>query len=48
MSDSDNRKIFGVIVECAKLTPEIFVKAIEEMTRAYLKRKSCTKSPQMV
>ena len=33
MSDSDNRKIFGVIVECAKLTPEIFVKAIEEMTK---------------
>ena len=39
MSDSDNRKIFGVIVECAKLTPEIFVKAIEEMTKDSINRR---------
>ena len=31
MSDQENRKTLGIIVECAKLTPEIFKKAIEDM-----------------
>lgn len=31
MADSENRKTLGVIVECAKMTPEIFSKAVEEM-----------------
>ena len=30
MSDQESRKTLGVIVECAKLTPEIFTKAIED------------------
>ena len=33
MSDSESRKTLGVIVECAKLTPEIFAKAIEDMIK---------------
>lgn len=31
MADSENRKTLGVIVECAKMTPEIFAKAVSEM-----------------
>ncbi len=31
MSDHENRRTLGVIVECAKLTPEILAKAIEDM-----------------
>lgn len=31
MSDSESRKTLGIIVECAKMTPEIFRKAIAEM-----------------
>lgn len=31
MSDSESRKTLGIIVECAKMTPEIFQKAIAEM-----------------
>lgn len=34
MADSENRKTLGVIVECAKMTPEIFSKAVEEMLRS--------------
>lgn len=30
MSEYENRKILGIIIECAKLTPEIFEKAIED------------------
>lgn len=33
MSDQESRKTLGVIVECAKLTPEIFTKAIEDMIK---------------
>lgn len=33
MSDYESRKTIGVIVECAKLTPEIFTKAIEDMMK---------------
>lgn len=33
MSDHENRRTLGVIVECAKLTPEIFAKAIEDMLK---------------
>lgn len=33
MSDHENRKTLGVIVECARLTPEIFAKAIEDMLK---------------
>ncbi len=33
MSDIESRKTLGVIVECAKLTPEIFEKAIEDMLK---------------
>lgn len=33
MSDQESRKTLGVIVECAKLTPEIFTKAIEDMMK---------------
>lgn len=31
MSDSENRKLLGIVVECTKMTPEIFEKAIEDM-----------------
>lgn len=31
MADGDNRKILGVFVECAKMTPEIFAKAVSEL-----------------
>ncbi|MDE5771931.1 MAG: PcfB family protein [Ruminococcus sp.] len=31
MFDSENRKTLGIIVECAKMTPEIFAKAVSEM-----------------
>ncbi len=34
MADSENRKVLGVIVECAKMTPEIFAKAVEDMTKS--------------
>lgn len=33
MSDHENRRTLGVIVECVKLTPEIFTKAIEDMLK---------------
>ncbi|MCM1529752.1 MAG: PcfB family protein [Alistipes sp.] len=33
MSDREIRKTLGVMVECAKLTPEIFAKAIEDMLK---------------
>lgn len=33
MSDQESRKTLGIIVECAKLTPEIFTKAIEDMMK---------------
>lgn len=33
MSDHENRRTLGVIVECAKLTPEIFAKAVEDMLK---------------
>ena len=33
MSDQESRKTLGVIVECMKLTPEIFTKAIEDMMK---------------
>lgn len=33
MSDSESRKTLGLIVECAKLTPEIFAKAIDDMLK---------------
>lgn len=33
MSDQESRKTLGVIVECMKLTPEIFTKAIEDMIK---------------
>ncbi len=33
MSDIESRKTLGLIVECAKLTPEIFEKAIEDMLK---------------
>lgn len=33
MSDSESRKTLGVIVECAKMTPEIFAKAIEGLVK---------------
>ena len=33
MSDSESRKTLGVIVECAKMTPEIFTKAIEDLVK---------------
>lgn len=33
MSDRESRKTLGVMVECAKLTPEIFAKAIEDMLK---------------
>ncbi len=31
MSDSENRKLIGMVVECAQMTPEIFEKSIEDM-----------------
>ena len=31
MSDYESKKNLGVIVECAKMTPEIFAKAIEDL-----------------
>lgn len=40
MSDYENRKTLGVIIECAKMTPEIFNKAINEMLDNLSKRKS--------
>lgn len=33
MADSENRKLIGIVVECAKMTPEIFEKAIEDMLK---------------
>ncbi len=33
MSDYESKKTIGVIVECARLTPEIFAKAIEDMLK---------------
>lgn len=33
MSDRENRKTLGIIVECAKLTPEMFQKAIDDLLR---------------
>lgn len=39
MSDHENRKTLGVIVECAKLTPEIFAKAIEDMLKNIANKK---------
>lgn len=33
MSDYESKRTLGVIVECAKLTPEIFTKAIEDMMK---------------
>lgn len=33
MSDRENRKTLGIIVECAKLTPEMFQKAIDDMLK---------------
>lgn len=44
MSDSENRKLLGVTIECAKLTPEIFAKAITEMTSNIANRKSSGKT----
>lgn len=41
MSDQESRKTLGIIVECAKLTPEIFTKAIEDMIKNL-----STKQPQ--
>lgn len=31
MADSENRKLLGIVVECAKMTPDIFTKAVGEM-----------------
>lgn len=31
MSYNENKKTLGVIIECAKMTPEIFAKAVSEM-----------------
>ncbi len=33
MSDYESRKTLGIIVECAKLTPEIFAQALEDMIK---------------
>lgn len=40
MSDYENRKTLGVIIECAKMTPEIFAKVINEMTNNIEKNKT--------
>lgn len=44
MADIDNRKILGITVECAKLTPEIFQKAIGEMINNISNHKSSGKT----
>ena len=33
MTEHENRKTLGIIIECVKLTPEIFTKAIEDMMK---------------
>ena len=40
MADSENRKILGITIECAKMTPEIFEKAIKEMINNISNHKS--------
>lgn len=44
MSDYENRKTLGVIIECAKMTPEIFAKVINEMTNNIEKNKTAGKT----
>ncbi len=33
MLEHENKQVLGIIVECAKLTPEIFTKAIDDMLK---------------
>ncbi|GEM_PF-730597 len=40
MADRENRKTLGIMIECAKMTPEIFEKAINEMINNISNHKS--------
>lgn len=40
MADLESRKTIGVIIECAKLTPEIFQQAIDDMLKNMTEKKS--------
>lgn len=44
MADRENRKTLGIMIECAKMTPEIFEKAINEMINNISNHKSYGKT----
>lgn len=44
MADRENRKALGIMIECAKMTPEIFEKAINEMINNISNHKSYGKT----